>query len=272
MDHTHHLLTDIGVNLTDSAFDSDREAIIQEAAAVGVTRLLITGTSVTESAQAVSLCQRYPGQLWCTAGVHPHNSKTFTAEVRTCLSDLLNSPEVVAVGETGLDFNRNLSTPAQQIWAFEQQLELASEAQLPLFLHERDAHQQQIEMLRRYRDSIMGVVHCFTGNREALYNYLDLDLYIGITGWICDERRGRELLALVKEVPAERLLLETDAPYLLPRNLKPKPKSRRNLPTFLPHILNEVALARECDAQTLAQQTQLNSQRLFNFDPTNNST
>lgn len=262
-----YTLTDIGVNLTDSAFDPDRETVINEAAKVGVRRILVTGTTATESEQAVELCQQYPGQLFCTAGVHPHYSKDFSAQVRSTLLALLKQPQVVAVGETGLDFNRNFSTPEQQVWAFEQQLELANETGLPLFLHERDAHKQQIEMLRQYRDVIHGgVAHCFTGTRKELYNYLDLDLYIGITGWICDERRGRELLNLVKEIPAERLLLETDAPYLLPRNLKPKPKSRRNLPAYLPHILQEVALARGCDADTLAQQTEVNGQRLFAFD------
>lgn len=259
-------LTDIGVNLTDSAFDADREAVIADAVTAGVTRLLITGTNVDDSEQALSLCQQHPGQLFCTAGVHPHYSKTFTSEGRATLTALLKHPEVVAVGETGLDFNRNASPPAQQINSFEQHLELASEAALPLFLHERDAHQQQLEMLRLHHDDLHGAVaHCFTGNREALYNYLDLDLYIGITGWICDERRGLELLNLVKDIPADRLLLETDAPYLLPRNLKPKPKSRRNLPAYLPHILNEVAKARGEDPQSLAQQTQQNNQRLFGF-------
>ncbi|MDO6563477.1 TatD family hydrolase [Amphritea sp. 1_MG-2023] len=266
MQDTHYPLTDIGVNLTDSAFDADREAIITDAAAAGVRRLLITGTTAADSEQALSLCQQYPDQLYCTAGVHPHYSKTFTAEVRATLAALLTHSAVLAVGETGLDFNRNASPPAQQILAFEQQLELASETALPLFLHERDAHRQQIEILKHYRNDINGgVAHCFTGSREELFNYLDLDLYIGITGWICDERRGRELLSLIKQIPADRLLLETDAPYLLPRNLDPKPKSRRNLPAYLPHILKEAALARGEDPHRLAQQTEQNGQRLFRF-------
>ncbi len=260
-------LTDIGINLTDSAFDSDRQAVIQNAAAAGVTRMLVTGTNAAESQQAISLCQQYPHQLFCTVGVHPHYSKEFTPAMRNTLAALLKCPEVCAVGETGLDFNRNFSTPEQQIWAFEQQLELASDSQLPLFLHERDAHTQQIEMLRSVKGEFNGgVAHCFTGTREELYNYLDLDLYIGITGWICDERRGTELFKLLKEIPANRLLLETDAPYLLPRTLRPKPKSRRNLPRYLPHILEQAALARNDDPQALARQTEENCQRLFRFN------
>ncbi|WP_299196876.1 TatD family hydrolase [uncultured Amphritea sp.] len=259
-------LTDIGINLTDSVFDADRETVIQDADTAGVKRMLITGTNARESEQAISLCQQHPNRLFCTVGVHPHYSKEFSPEVRNTLAALLKHPHVCAVGETGLDFNRNFSTPEQQIWAFEQQLELASESGLPLFLHERDAHMQQIKMLRYVKDEISGgVAHCFTGSREELYNYLDLDLYIGITGWICDERRGVELFNLLKEIPANRLLLETDAPYLIPRNLKPKTKSRRNLPAYLPHILEQAALARNDDPQELAQQTEANCQRLFRF-------
>lgn len=266
---TSYPLTDIGINLTDSAFDSDRETVLQDANAAGIKRMLITGTNVAESEQAISLCQQYPNQLFCTVGVHPHYSKEFTLATHNTLTALLKYPQVCAIGETGLDFNRNFSTPEQQIWAFEQQLELASESGLPLFLHERDAHTKQIEMLRHAKNGINGgVAHCFTGNREELYNYLDLDLYIGITGWICDERRGVELFKLLKEIPANRLLLETDAPYLIPRNLKPKPKSRRNLPVYLPHILEQAALARNDDPQELAQQTEENCQRLFRFNQT----
>src|SRR5690606_9889314 len=117
----------------------------------------------------------------------------------------------VAIGETGLDFNRNLSPPDIQKAVFEQQLHIAADTGLPLFLHERDALEDQLELLKRYRDRISGgVAHCFTGTAEALRAYLKLDLYIGITGWICDERRGTHLRELVKEIPLNRLLLETD--------------------------------------------------------------
>ena len=261
-------VTDIGVNLTDSAFDNDRPEVIENARLAGVHRMIITGTDQAESEQALELCQNFPEQLFCTAGVHPHYSSKFTPATRQALSALLQEDKVIAVGETGLDFNRNFSTPTEQIHAFEQQLELAGESGLPLFLHERDAHKQQVEMLTSFRDHIAGgVAHCFTGNRKELYSYLDLDLYIGITGWICDERRGKELLELLKDIPDERILLETDAPYLIPRNLKPKPKSRRNLPQHLPHILNTAASARGQDAEELAHLSELNCQRLFQLPP-----
>lgn len=258
--------TDIGVNLTDHAFSADFDDVLARADDAGVGRLLITGTSLAESEAAIQLCQRFPEKLWCTAGVHPHDAKHFDSATERALRDLYKEPAVVAVGETGLDFNRNFSAPEKQIFAFEKQLELAADTGLPLFLHERDAFKTQFEMLKGCRDLISGAVaHCFTGDKAALYGYLDLDLYIGITGWICDERRGIHLHPLLKEIPADRLLLETDAPYLLPRDIRPKPKSRRNEPANLPHIADTVVrLTGKTHAQ-LSAETQANATRLFRF-------
>lgn len=260
---------DIGVNLTDSSFDQDRNEVIANALSAGVEQMLVTGTTLEESLQAIELCQQYPEQLHCTVGIHPHYAKDHSpADFRTLL-ELSAEESVLACGEMGLDFNRNFSPPEQQIKCFEAQLEVASHCQLPLFLHERDAHKTQLEILKHHRDDLCGgVAHCFTGTKEALFNYLDLDLYIGITGWICDERRGSELRELVQHIPTDRLLLETDAPYLIPRNLKPKPKSRRNLPEYLPHIASHVAQLRQQSIESLAQQVWANTQRLFTFAPT----
>lgn len=257
---------DIGVNLTDSSFQHDIEDILERAIEHGVGKMVVTGTSVTGSEQALQLCQQYNEILHCTAGVHPHDAKSFTATTENTLRDLYKEPCVVAVGEAGLDFNRNFSTPEQQIKAFEIQLELAAESGLPLFLHERDAFKTQFEMLKSYRDQIShAVIHCFTGEKEALYGYLDLDLYVGITGWICDERRGTHLHPLLKDIPHNRLMLETDAPYLLPRDLKPKPKSRRNEPYHLPHIARKVALLLDKSEEQLSEETVKNTQRFFNL-------
>jgi len=175
-------------------------------------------------------------------------------------------PCVRAIGETGLDFNRNFSPAAAQELAFEQQMELAIELGMPLFCHQRDAHNRFSSMLRNRRDSLgRVVVHCFTDTREALMDYLDLDCYIGVTGWICDERRGMELRELVSLIPAERLLLETDSPYLLPRNLDPKPASRINEPSYLRHILEEIALCRKQSGESLAQTCLHNSRTFFDL-------
>lgn len=257
-------LVDIGANLTNRAFRDDLDSVLERAFEAGVREILVTGTDEDSSTQAAELANRYPGQLYATAGVHPHDADQFSADTGRALAELVKLDSVVAVGETGLDFNRNYSTPDAQTRAFEAQLELAHQSQLPVFLHERDAFSRQKEILEAYRDGLSSAVsHCFTGSREALYGYLDLDLYIGITGWICDERRGVHLQELVREIPADRLLLETDAPYLLPRSLKPKPQGKRNEPAYLTEVLRVVADCLNKPEAQLAAETTANARRLF---------
>ena len=225
--------------------------------------MVVTGTSVAESRQAIALCARFPRQLVSTCGIHPHHASEWEASSLSDLEAMAQQQCVRAIGEAGLDFNRNYSPPSAQEFAFQQQMELATKLKMPLFCHQRDAHQRFIEMLGEHRDDISRlVVHCFTDSREALMDYLDLDCYIGITGWICDERRGLDLQKLVKLIPDGRLLLETDAPYLLPRNIEPKPSSRINEPSYLPHILEKVAYYQEKSVELLARQC-LHSRRAF---------
>lgn len=259
------MLIDIGLNLSSERYDADREAVLERARAAGVTACLLTGTSLEESLSVLALARRYPG-CHATAGVHPHEAASFTPAVEAALRELLQQPEIVAVGETGLDFNRNYSPPAAQEAALLAQLGLATETGLPLFLHERDASTRMRDILQTH-DISHGVLHCFTGNREALWAYLDRGLYIGITGWVCDERRGQELQALVKEIPGDRLLLESDGPWLLPRDLPAPPKNKRNEPAFLPHIAARVAALRGESVAALAAQTTANARRLFNIPP-----
>lgn len=266
-------LVDIGVNLTNSRFTSDCRQVLERAMAAGVGKCIVTGTSLNSSIAAIELCQHYrsafPGMLYATAGIHPHEASTLTEESLGQLGELArtNPGIVVAIGETGLDFNRNFSTPEAQIRAFEKQLQLACEIQLPLFLHERDAHATQIDILRSFgKDLPPAVIHCFTGNGECLRHYLELGFYIGITGWICDERRGVELQQLVREVPLNRLLVETDSPYLLPRSLRPKPGNNRNEPAFLTEIVATIARCREQPAAELAAATTANAGRLFRLE------
>lgn len=235
-------LIDIGINLTHRSFESDREAVLRRAREAGVTTLILTGTSVKGSREALRLARQHPHTLFSTAGVHPHDARHCTDETIEILRKLAESSEVVAIGECGLDYNRDFSPrPDQNRW-FEAQIKLASEVKKPLFLHERDAHTAFVQILKPYRDQLTaGVVHCFTGTEAELKAYLDLDLHIGITGWICDERRGQHLQKLVKLVPLNRLMVETDAPFLIPRNLHPKPKDTRNEPAYLPHIVRTIA-------------------------------
>lgn len=254
---------DIGLNLTSSQFVKDRDDVVARAFSAGVKGLLLTGTSLHESEQAQQLARHYP-HCWSTAGVHPHDSSTWNAESAETLHALANTPEVVAIGECGLDFNRNFSTPAEQEHAFTAQLALAAELGMPVFMHCRDAHERFLALLEPWLDKLPGaVLHCFTGSRQEALDCLNRGLYLGITGWVCDERRGLELRELLPVIPAERLLVETDAPYLLPRDLSPKPASRRNEPAFLGHIVESVARWRGEDPQWLAAQTNDNVRRLF---------
>ncbi|MCV6604536.1 MAG: TatD family hydrolase [Porticoccaceae bacterium] len=265
-------LIDIGLNLASKAFADDQIDILQRAQQTGVSHCILTGTDLTASEAVAQLCQQYaeqfPQMLYSTAGVHPHHASDWNANSGDAIRALAKLPQVVAIGETGLDFNRNFSEPADQQRAFEEQLQLAIELQLPVFMHERDAHQRQLEILKEYRDQLTdGVIHCFTGSRQALFNYLDMDLHIGITGWVCDERRGTELQQLVKNIPLERLMLESDAPYLLPRNIDPMPKdlkkSRRNEPAFLPWVLKEVSRHYGESEEKIAAATTATALRFF---------
>jgi TatD DNase family protein len=258
------ILTDIGLNLTHDSFDHDRETVIAQAVAAGVTRMVITGATLAGSRAAIALARRHPLRMRATAGVHPHHAQELQGEDRVELDRLIRQPEVAAAGECGLDYFRNLSPPAEQRRAFALQLELAAEAGKPVFLHQRDAHADFCAILREHRPALAGgVAHCFTGNDAELDDCLAMGLSIGITGWICDERRGMHLRELVRRIPADRLMLETDAPYLLPRDLVPKPATRRNEPRWLPHINAVVAQCRGETPEALAAITHANSLRFF---------
>ena len=257
-------LIDIGANLTHDSFDRDRDAVLTRAAAAGVGRIVVTGTSVTSSVQAAALCESRPGVLFATAGVHPHHAADFDGHTAAALRSLLKGPAFVAVGECGLDFFRDYSPRDAQRRAFTAQLELAAEIGKPVFLHQREAHDEFMAVLAPLRARLAGgVAHCFTGGPAELAAYLDLDLHIGVTGWVCDERRGNELRAAVPAIPLDRLLVETDAPYLLPRDLLPKPQNRRNEPQYLPHVLARVAALMSQPVEVVAEATTANAERLF---------
>jgi len=259
-----HDLIDVGANLTHDSFDKDREDILARAADAGVLRMIVTGTTLSASRDALQLSRNYPGRLYATAGVHPHHAGEVDEDTLTGLRELATDPSVVAIGECGLDFFRNYSPRDAQLDAFEKQLELASGTDKPVFLHQRDAHDDFTALLKSFLGGISGgVAHCFTGNHDEMKTYLDLGLYVGITGWICDERRGEDLRSAARYLPLDRILLETDAPYLLPRDLKNKPSGRRNEPSFLPHVLNVVASCMNRSAEAVAEAATRNTERLF---------
>lgn len=262
-------LIDIGANLTHESFAHDLDAVLARARAAGVTQMVVTGASRAHSPLALQLAQRHPGVLFATAGVHPHHALEYSDECDAELRALHAEPQVVAVGECGLDYFRDFAPRPAQRRAFERQLQLAADLAAagrpkPLFLHQREAHQDFLAMMRE-ADGRHGaaVVHCFTGERRELFDYLDRGWYIGITGWLCDERRGAHLRELVAQIPAERLMIETDAPYLLPRTLRPAPKDRRNEPAFLAHILEELARDRGQSPAQVAATTTATSRAFF---------
>jgi TatD DNase family protein len=249
---------DIGANLPSKAFARDLPAVIDRAAAAGLEAVVITGTSLAGSRAAADLAANPAAvALYATAGIHPHHAVEAAGDWLAELRASALRSGVVALGECGLDFNRDYAPRVDQVRCFRAQLELAAELRLPVFLHERDAHDTFAGILREHRASLAGaVVHCFTGTRAQLDAYLSLDLHIGITGWICDERRGKDLLACAPAIPGGRLMIETDAPYLLPRNMREPPRDRRNEPAFLRHVLNALAAARgEAAAITAAATT-----------------
>ncbi|MBN8738819.1 MAG: hydrolase TatD [Lysobacterales bacterium 69-70] len=257
-------LVDIGANLTHSSFSHDLSAVLERAAAQGVDQLVVTGASREGSPQALALAQAHPGRLFATAGVHPHHAAEYDADCDALLRELVAAPQVRAVGETGLDYHRDLSPRPTQQFAFERQLQIALDCGKPLFLHQRDAHDDFMAILRPVRDRLAAVVvHCFTGTREELFDYLDLDCHVGITGWICDERRGTHLREIVGNVPLNRLMIETDSPYLMPRNLAPMPSHRRNEPMYLAHICAEVARDRGESLETTAAGTTATARAFF---------
>lgn len=259
-----HPLIDIGANLTHDSFRDDLDDVLARAAAAGVGRMLVTGSDDQGNIDAAELAEAYPGRLFATAGVHPHHAADYTDASDELIRSLLMRTEVVAVGECGLDYFRDLSPRDAQKEAFRSQLDIAADTGKPVFLHQRDAHDDFVEILEPALTKISrAVAHCFTGEGESMREYLGMGLWIGITGWICDERRGAHLQEIVAEIPDNRLLIETDAPYLLPRTLKPKPKSRRCEPAHLTEVLRVVAEARGQSEQHVAEITTANAIEFF---------
>lgn len=257
-------LIDVGANLTHESFNADLAAVLERASASGVRRLIVTGTTLAASRAAVALAAQHPGFLWATAGVHPHSAAEYDDAAEEGLRNLLCSPLVVAAGECGLDYNRDYSPRHLQRTAFARQLELAAASGRPLFLHQRDAHDDFIALLREQGSRLpSGVAHCFTNGRAEMEAYLDIGLHIGITGWICDERRASDLREAVASLPLDRVVVETDAPYLLPRSIRPPPVTRRNEPATLTEVVRTLAEFMGRDPQVVAEATTRNAEALF---------
>ena len=255
-------LVDIGANLADPNFAEDRTAVVERAITTGVGQMVVTGVNIAQSRAALALADG--SRLFATAGIHPHDADGAEPGWEDAIRRLAADNRVVAIGEAGLDFNRNHSPPDVQRTVFRRQIALAIELNLPLFVHDRDSGGQTRALLReRAGDLHRCVIHCFTGTAADLAGYLDDGWHIGITGWICDERRGVDLQRLVANIPEGRLMLETDAPWLLPRTMSPRPRRRRNEPAFLPWVARTVAECRSESLEQVAAYTSLNARRFF---------
>jgi TatD DNase family protein len=259
-------LIDIGINLAHDSFDADRDQVLERARQAGVVQMVVTGSSEESTRKAIDLARAHPGRLFATSGVHPHHAADLTKEALPALEAAAREAEVVAVGECGLDYFRDFSPRDLQRRAFAWQLEIAARVGKPVFLHQRDAHDDFFAILEDHGVK-NGVAHCFTGGEKERDAYLELGLHIGITGWINDERRGLHLREVVKGIPANRLMIETDAPYLLPRDIKPAPKTRRNEPHYLPHVARAVAAARGEQVEAVARASTATARAFFGLKP-----
>ncbi len=253
-------------HLDDPIFESDFAAVLDRAHESNVHGMVIAGIDYHTSKRAIALSNRYKG-LFASVGVHPHDARSCSEKVLDRLTALADDPNVVAWGETGLDFNRMHSCKEDQERWFIRQLEIADGLELPLILHERDSGGRLLEILQstpaRRRDA---VVHCFSGTKTELDNYLDMGFYIGITGIVTIKKRGEALRRMIPDIPLHRLLVETDAPYLTPA--PQKNRHRRNEPAFVRQVLRKVAQVRHEDPEVLAEQIWDNTCRLFRLPNT----
>jgi TatD DNase family protein len=256
---------DIACNFTHQAFDKNLQKVIEDSEKAGIEKFVVTCSSLKDLERIKEIKSRYKEKIFVTAGIHPHCAKEIhDIELGKIKEEILKlTPN--AIGETGLDFNRNFSSPSDQLTSFILHLEVAADAKLPLYLHQRDAHADFLGALKELHASDNNfVVHCFTGNTKELKDYLDIDGYIGVTGWICDQSRNQDLSESIRYIPLDKLMVETDCPYLLPKNIVPKPKKNLNYPFYLPHIVREIANIRNESEELIAEYAYKNTMRFFN--------
>ena len=261
---------DIGINLTNKQFQNDIDDVVQNALDADVSQMILTGTSVRNSEASLEIAKEYPGILYSTAGIHPHDAKSFDDKSISQLRNLIKQKQVVSVGECGLDFDRDFSPRNKQEECYKAQLELAIEVQKPLFLHERAAFTRFMDVTKDYLPQLpKAVVHCFTGTLQEAKTYLDNGFYLGFTGAISDVKRFAHLKEVIQYVPLDRMMIETDAPFMLPKNvpnsLLKKYHERRCEPAFLPFVAATVAQFKGVSGIVVAEETTKNSKSFFNI-------
>ncbi len=255
---------DIGLNLFCRQFP-DPEKIIRDAKECGVACIL-TGTDRKENEKINAFVQTHTA--YGTAGIHPHNADAARQEDFALIGKIVaENKKIVAVGECGLDYDRMFSTKENQIRCLEKHIVLAEKWNKPLFLHERSAAEDFVARFKKHPEICKrSVVHCFTGNRATVERYLSMGFSIGITGWICDERRAGQLREAVRAIPLERILIETDAPYLTPRGVEGL--SRTNVPQNIVYVARELAKYMKVTEEILVRAAKENTERIFGIPKT----
>ncbi len=259
---------DIGINLTNKQFQNDTDNIVQNALDANVSQMILTGTNVKNSQESAKIAKQYPEILFTTAGIHPHDAKSYDPQSITKLKELLQQKQVVSVGECGLDFDRDFSPRNMQETCYKAQLELAIEVQKPLFLHERSAFNRFVDITNDYLSKLpKAVVHCFTGNLQEARIYLDKGFYLGFTGAISDTNRFVHLKEVLRYVPIDRIMIETDAPFMLPKNVPKtmltKYHERRCEPAFLSYVAEIIVQYKGISIDNVAKETTSNAISFF---------
>jgi len=256
-------LFDSHCHLDDRSYQKDIAAVLDRARKAGVEKIMVVGTTHKSAHEVVSIAEAHEN-IYASIGIHPHDAKDCSEEKLRSVRTLAKSKKVRAWGEIGLDFNRMYSPRAAQEKWLVSQLEIAGELELPVIFHERDSDGRLLEIIKTLSKEPFGVVHCYSGNKAELDQYLDLGLYIGITGILTLKERGGPLRDLVRFIPKNRILIETDAPYLTPT--PERNKSRRNEPAFVRSVLLKLAEVLDEDPESLAETTWDNTCRLFHID------
>ena len=254
------MLIDTHAHLSLPQFDQDRTEVIKRARDAGIKHIITVGTDSDDCRKAVALAQEHDF-ISAAVGIHPHDAKTINAETYSLLRELADDDNVVAIGEIGLDFYRNLSSQEIQVQHFREQLWLAREVSLPVIIHDREAHQKVLQILQEEKAETMGgVIHCFSGDWEMAKACLDMGFYISIPGTITF-KKSEEYHKLVRDLPLDRMLVETDCPFLAPYPFRGK----RNEPAYVQYVAKAVAGIKGLGCEAFAEITTQNAQKLFNL-------
>lgn len=285
--YENYIIVDVGANLTNKKYSRDLDSVIQRAKDAGVQKIMVTGASIRSSKEALRLTRIYPGTLYSTAGVHPHDAKSWeNPDTLQELESIATNPECVAIGECGLDYNRDFSDPETQRAVFHKQVELACQLNKPLIIHERAAQTDVLEVLSQYKNRLPPVlIHSFIGTAEEAQIYLNQGFYLGITGYLCKDKSDSGIRQLLEagQAPLDKILVETDAPFMypntraskLPVHVKDALTERsmtflhryctfqRNEPCALPAIVEMVAAFMQTTPEEVALATAFNALKLF---------